>query len=69
VTVPTPDHFIPLLYPAGLAPATGTGIHRWTEGYEYGSLSTACYTAGISPRCDHTDAPASAEVPPPDVTG
>ena len=67
MAVPTPDHFIPLLYLAGLAAATGTGIHRWTEGYAYGSLSMACYTAGISPRNDHTDVPASADAPPPDV--
>ena len=31
--VPTPDHFIPLLYFAGLASARGASIDRWTEGY------------------------------------
>lgn len=67
MAVPTPDHFIPLLYLAGLAAAKQTGIHRWTEGYAYGSLSMACYTAGISARGDHTDVPTSADTPPPDV--
>ncbi len=46
LAVPTPDHFIPLLYFAGVA---GTDRRRRPEvlidGYAYGSLSMTCYTA------------------------
>ena len=41
--VPTPDHFIPLLYVAGLAAADGRALGSFAEGYAYGSLSMTCY--------------------------
>jgi 4,5-DOPA dioxygenase extradiol len=44
--VPSPDHFIPLLYFAGLAAAAGAQPEVVIDGYNYGSLSMTCYRAG-----------------------
>jgi 4,5-DOPA dioxygenase extradiol len=43
---PTPEHYIPLLYLAGLASAAGQSAHVLIDGYAMGSLSMACYTLG-----------------------
>ncbi|PJJ99180.1 4,5-DOPA dioxygenase extradiol [Lysobacteraceae bacterium NML91-0213] len=67
---PTDEHFLPLLYLAGFAAATGVGSNVLVEGPAYGSLSMTSYTAG--PDCPPPTpdgpgaAPVATQLPPED---
>ncbi len=66
-SVPTPDHFVPLLYIAGLAAAADRPLDVLVDGYAYGSLSMAAYTLDAKCPVDGGDARPAAALPDPAV--
>lgn len=68
--VPTPDHFLPLLYTAGLAAAGEGRATAFARGYAMGSISMTCYAAGC-PAIEETHGRPAAALPenvPPEQT-
>jgi 4,5-DOPA dioxygenase extradiol len=62
IAVPTPDHFIPLLYLAGLAAAEGRKTKPIVRGFSMGSISMTCHALGAEEICA-TEAADAATVP------
>jgi 4,5-DOPA dioxygenase extradiol len=60
--VPTPDHFIPLLYIAALAAESGGPAASLVSGYSLGSISMSCYGVGIAPN-HREEAAGAADLP------
>jgi 4,5-DOPA dioxygenase extradiol len=64
---PTPDHFVPLLYIAGLAAAGPHPVKALIDGYAFGSLSMTSY--GLEADCPKSQGgPPGAGLPDPSVT-
>lgn len=63
LAVPTPDHFIPLLYIAALAAEAGGGAEPLVRGYSMGSISMSCYGVGDLRR-EAKEADGAAGLPP-----
>lgn len=61
LAVPTPDHFIPLLYVAGIAAHEGRA-DPLVRGYAMGSLSMTCF--GIGTKLEVMEAEGAASLPP-----
>ena len=67
LAVPTPDHFIPLLYFAGLVAEAGTTTQPFVDGCTLGSLSMTSYaldcSTGVTEESPATRTPLTPDVP------
>jgi 4,5-DOPA dioxygenase extradiol len=63
LAVPTTDHFIPMLYLAGLAAAEGAKPEPLVRGYAMGSISMTCLGLGADVEL-RTDPTCAARLPP-----
>jgi 4,5-DOPA dioxygenase extradiol len=68
MSAPTPEHFIPLLYIAGLAGAANRPLETLVEGYAFGSLSMDSYTLDAVCPKESGDRRSSAGLPDPSIT-
>jgi 4,5-DOPA dioxygenase extradiol len=64
LAVPTPEHFLPLAYLAGLCSAAGETAQPFAEGRTLGSLSMTSYLLGATPPSDRTSSTALADALP-----
>jgi 4,5-DOPA dioxygenase extradiol len=64
---PTAEHFIPLLYVAGVASAANRPARVLIDGFAFGSLSMTCYVVDAGCPADRADPRPSAGLPDPRV--
>jgi 4,5-DOPA dioxygenase extradiol len=67
MSAPTPEHFIPLLYIAGLAGAVNRPLEALVDGYAFGSLSMGSYTLDAKCPTQGADRRPSAGLPDPSI--
>lgn len=67
LAAPTPDHFIPLAYIAGVAAAARARPAVLIDGYTFGSLSMTCYTVDADPPAAYETGAGAAGLPDPHV--